>query len=144
MFIDEIFHFTLSTIAGLAVGYFTQNYYAIIFALLSGFFIDADHFIDYFSYTKFRRFSLREFKSSMYFEYAGKVYILFHGFEYSILFVILGIVYPQLGWLFYSFGISNLLHLIYDTVYNKPIWPTYFLSFRIAKKFDHKTFDFKK
>ncbi|MFA7244314.1 MAG: hypothetical protein WC080_03455 [Patescibacteria group bacterium] len=144
MIVDEIFHFLISSAAGLAVGYFSGNYWAVLFALISGFFIDADHLIDYFLYTKFKKFSLAEFKSGLFFDYAGKVYVFAHGFEYAIIFIALGIVFSQYGWIFYSLGVSNLLHLLYDTIYNGAVWPTYFLIFRIVHNFRHKDFNFPK
>lgn len=139
---DEIIHFILSIIAGTVVGYFTSNWWAIPVALISGFFIDADHLIDYFIYRR-DRFNLAEFLSGKTFDLSGKVYTLFHGFEYSVILVILGIVIPDLSWLFFSLALSNLFHLVYDTISNKPIWPAYFLIYRATKNFNHKLLDFK-
>jgi hypothetical protein len=141
---DEFFHFFLSLLVGVIIGYLFANWWAIPLALASGFLIDADHFIDYFIHNRMEYFSLQEFKSGEYFDKFGKVYVFAHGFEFAIILIIFGVFYPQLDWFFYSLGISNLLHLLYDTIYNKPIWPTYFISFRIAKKFDHKIFKFPK
>ena len=139
---DEIIHFILSIIAGTVVGYFTNNLWAIPVALVSGFFIDGDHLIDYFIYQG-TKFNLAEFLSGKTFDLSGKVYVFFHGFEYAIIFAITGVLLPHLSWLFFSLALSNLFHLIFDTISNKPIWPTYFLTYRIIKNFDHKIFDFK-
>ena len=143
MFKEETIHFSLSLIAGLIVGYVFGNYWAIPVAFLSGFFIDADHLIDYFLHTKFLRLDIAEFFSGKHFDTSGKVYLLLHGYEYVILFAIFGVVLPNLGWLFFSLALSNLLHLIYDLLSNRPKWPTYFLTYRIAKNFNHSAFDFK-
>lgn len=134
---DEAVHFLLSITVGVCVGYITGNWWALPMALASGFLIDADHLIDYFIYSG-GKFSIGEFRSSNYFDRSGKVYVFAHGFEYAIALIILGLIFPHLGWLFFSLGISNLLHLLYDTAVNGAIWPTYFISFRIAKNFDHK------
>lgn len=142
MLTDEIIHFTLSIIAGALVGYFANNFWAIPVALISGFFIDADHLIDYLLYSS-GKFSLANFRSSRYFDNSGKVYVFFHGFEYAVIFFVIGLLIPNLSWLFFSLALSNLFHLIFDTISNKPIWPTYFITFRIAKNFNHKSFDFK-
>jgi hypothetical protein len=139
MLIDEIFHFCLSIIVGLAIGYVYHNFWAVPIALISGFFIDIDHFIDYLIYTKLRRLDLKEFfDHGKFFDRLGKVYVFAHGFEYAIILIVLGILIPKFGWVFYSLGFSNLLHLLYDTFVNGAIWPTYFIIFRIAKRFDHK------
>ena len=143
MITDELIHFILSILVGVIITWLYGNFWAIPVALISGFFIDADHLIDYFIYTKMQRFDLAEFRSAKYFDRLGKVYILFHGYEYAIIMAIFGVIFPGLGWLFYSLALSHFFHLIFDTISNKPIWPTYFLTFRIAKNFDHKAFDFK-
>jgi len=144
MFKEETIHLSLSIIAGIIIGYLTSNYYAILVALISGFFVDCDHLIDYFVYTKFKKIDLREFFSGKFFDYSGKVYVLFHGYEFSVLFVLLAILYPALSWFFYSLALSHLLHLIYDMASNKPKWPTYFIIYRAINNFDHDKFDFKK
>jgi hypothetical protein len=141
---DEFFHFLFSLIVGIIIGYIFNNWWAIPLALVGGFFVDADHLIDYLIYEKFHRFDLRQFFKGENFDRSGKVYVFAHGFEFAIILIILGVIYPQLGWVFYSLGFANLLHLLYDTVYNGPIWPTYFFLFRLTKNFDHKTFKFPK
>jgi len=143
MITDELIHFILSILVGVIITWLYGNFWAILVALISGFFIDSDHLIDYFIYTKMQRFDLAEFRSAKYFGQMGKVYVFAHGFEYAIILAVLGFFLPHLSWLFYSLALSNFLHLLYDTIANKPIWPTYFLTFRIAKNFDHKAFDFK-
>ena len=140
---DELLHFVLSTVVGVLVAYIFGSWWAVPLALASGFFIDLDHLIDYFIFSK-GRFSLEEFKIGTYFDDSGKVYVFAHGFEYAIVLIILGILLPSFAWIFFSLGFSNLLHLLYDTVFNKPIWPTYFISFRLAKNFDHQIFKFPK
>ena len=140
---DEIVHFILSIIAGVIVGYFMHNWWAVPVALISGFFIDADHLIDYFIYHR-AKFNLREFFSGKTFDLSGKVYIFFHGYEYALVFAIIGLLLPNLSWLFFSLALSNMFHLIFDTISNKPIWPTYFITYRLAKRFSHKAFCFRK
>lgn len=139
---DETVHFLLSILVGLVIGYFFRNYWSIVAALTTGFLIDSDHLIDYFIFSK-GRFNYLQFKSGSYFDDSGKVYVFAHGFEYAIILIILGVTILNLSWLFLSLGFSNLFHLLFDTVSNKPIWPTYFLTFRVAKNFDHKAFNFK-
>ena len=140
---DEAVHLTLSLIVGIVLAIIFGNWLAILAAIITGSLIDLDHFVDYFIYKKFQRFNLKEFLASDYFNDFGKTYILLHGFEYALALIVLGVIFFDLRWLFFSLGISNLVHLIYDTIYNKPIWPTYFISFRVAKNFNHKVFDFK-
>lgn len=140
---DELIHFLLSIFTGIIIGYFTQNWWAIPVALISGFFIDIDHFFDYFKFVRCRRFDLKEFTSAKYFDYSNKVYLPLHGYEYGILLIIIAVLFPLTAWWTLALGLSLILHLIYDMISNRPIWPTYFLFFRAAERFDHKKFDFK-
>ncbi len=133
---DELTHFSLSIIVGIIVGYFCHDFWAVGLALVGGFFIDGDHLIDYFINRGFKLNSA-DFFSGKHFVTSGKVYVFAHGFEYAIIFIALGFIFPNLGWLFLSLGFSNLLHLLYDTVMNGAVWPTYFISYRAAKNFDH-------
>ncbi len=145
MFFDEIIHFLLSLTAGIAVGYLTGNYYAVLFAILFGFFIDlVDHSIDYLIYTKGKKFNINYFLSGKYFDDSGKVYLIFHGFEYAIILFILALVFKEFAWIFLSIGVSLFLHLVYDTISNKPVWPTYFILYRACHGFNHKDFKFPK
>jgi len=137
---DEIKHFLLSLLAGTLIGLFFGNYYAVPIALLSGFFIDIDHLIDYEICKKFRGFNISEFFSGKYFDYSGKVYVLFHAFEYVLILLILGIILKDFQWLYFSLGLSLLFHLLFDTFYNRPKWPTYFISYRIYHHFNHDYF----
>lgn len=114
---DEIKHCLLSIFAGLIVSYFFRNYWAVLISLFSGFFIDADHLIDYFLFTRCRRFDLKEFFSGTYFDQSGKVYVFAHGFEYVIILAVLGIIYPNLTWIFYSLSLLLFFHLVFDTIY---------------------------
>lgn len=145
MFFDEIIHFLLSLTAGITVGYLTGNYYAILLAMLSGFFIDLiDHSIDYLIYTKGKKFDIKFFLSGKYFDDSGKVYLIFHGFEYAIILFILALIFKEFAWIFLSAGTSLFLHLVYDTISNKPVWPTYFILYRSFYNFNHDNFKFSK
>jgi len=141
---EETIHFTLSIIAGVMVGWLTGNYWAVPVALVSGFFIDTDHLVDYVLYKKFRGLNLKEFFGAKYFDASGKVIVPLHGYEYGIILIVIGSFIPNLDWFYWSLGVSTLLHLIYDVLSNHPKWQTYSIIFRIYHNFDHRVFDFKK
>ncbi len=141
---EESIHLSLSLLTGATIGYLTSNYWAILAALLTGFFIDSDHLIDYLIFKKNKGYSLKEFFSGSFFDDSGKVYVLFHGYEFALIYLFVGSIWPQFSWLFWAMGLSYLLHLLYDQISNKPIWPTYFISYRIAHNFNHDDFKFKK
>lgn len=140
---DEITHFTLSIVAGISVALLFGNWWAVPVALLSGFLIDVDHLFDYLKFTKLKRFDLKEFASAKYFDYANKVYLPLHGYEYAVILIIMAGIWPKDAWWMLALAFSQILHLLYDTISNKPIWPTYFLIYRINKNFDHESFNFR-
>lgn len=141
---EETIHFSLSVISGLLVGYLTSNYWALLPALVAGFLVDVDHLIDYLHYSKLKKFNIKDFFSGRFFDSSGKVYVLFHGYEYAFIFLILAIFLPKLNWIFCSLSLSHLLHLLYDTLSNKPKWLTYSIIYRAINNFDHDKFDFRK
>lgn len=139
---DEITHFILSIIAG-AVSYMIfDNLWAILVALIFGFLIDSDHIIDYLIYKKKVTFSSREFFTGKFFDYSKKVYVFFHGFEYAIVMALIAIWVIDLRWALIAASLSLVLHLIYDTISNRPKWQTYFILFRLVNNFDHDKFEF--
>jgi hypothetical protein len=141
---DEATHLTLSVIAGVLIGALTGNYWAIAWAIGSGFLIDVDHLFDYLLFKKFKNLNLKEFFSGTFFDKSGKVILPLHGYEYGVVLIILGLVYINFNWLYLALGVSLIFHLIYDTISNKPSWPTYFVFYRLFYRFDHNDFDFKK
>ncbi len=141
---EESIHLSLSLLVGATVGSLTGNYWAMLAALLAGFFVDTDHLIDYIAFKKFKGLNLKEFLSGKFFDDSGKVYVLFHGYEFALIYLFAGIFWSQFNWLFLALGLSHFLHLLYDQISNKPIWPTYFISYRIAHNFNHNDFQFKK
>lgn len=137
---SEIKHLFFSLLAGSLVGFFCRNYYSIPVAFLSGFFVDADHLIDYGIYKKFRKFNLSEFLSGKFFDKSGKVYVFFHGFEYVPVLIVMGVVFSNLSWLFLSLGLSLFFHLCFDTIHNRTKRQSYFFTFRLINHFSHNDF----
>lgn len=142
--LDELTHCVLSILAGGYIAVIYGNGWAIPVALLSGFFVDADHFFDYLLYKRFRNLNIAEFISCEFFNDWARVVLLFHGFEYALILFVIAFFLPQSQWWLFALSGSLLMHLLYDTISNKPIWPTYFISYRIIKRFRHTAFQFKK
>ncbi|PIR73431.1 MAG: hypothetical protein COU40_02455, partial [Candidatus Moranbacteria bacterium CG10_big_fil_rev_8_21_14_0_10_35_21] len=88
-------HLTLHVLSGLLAGYFVWKYYkkptlTFGFSFLGAVLIDLDHFIDYFLAFGFN-FKLDYFTHGYQFLKSDKIYVLFHGWEYVIIFLILGL-----------------------------------------------------
>ena len=141
---EELGHLTLSLLAGALTAAIFGNFWVILWALAFGFLIDADHLYDYLLFKKFRKLSIKEFLGAKYFDLAGKVYLPLHGFEYCLLFIATGLIFHDWWPVALATAISLLAHLIFDTITNKPIWPTYFILFRLVKNFNHRAFNFRK
>lgn len=140
---EELGHLMLSLLAGAVIAVVFSAPWVIAWAVLAGFLIDGDHLFDYLLFKKLRNLSLKEFLSGSYFDQSGKVILPLHGFEYCVIFLILAYIFVDWRPVMSALALSLFLHLIFDTLTNKPIWPTYFITFRIWKRFDHKVFDFK-
>jgi len=114
-------------------------------ALLSGFFLDGDHLFDHFFAYGVRGFLnhgvLSFFDASIAnpFLETGKVYVLFHGWEYLIIgIIILSIFWNKLSLLRYIFlaaFLSYFFHLCFDQLsWSHSGWG-YFLTYRILTSF---------
>lgn len=136
--IDESIHLSFSIIIGAVTSLITGNWWLVLVAIIGGSLIDLDHFIDYFIYTKFRRFNIKEFLKCEYFNDFKKLYIFFHGFEYSLAIILLSWYLPEYRAILLTLGLANLFHLIFDTIYNKLNYFTYFVSYRIKTRFVHQ------
>jgi hypothetical protein len=93
-------------------------------------------------YKRFKGFSLSEFFSGRYFDITGKVILPLHGFEWVAVIFFAIFVFPHQYPVLIALGLGLLFHLLYDAIFNGPIWPTYFFCFRLYHHFDHKVFKF--
>jgi hypothetical protein len=155
MISDEFIHLSLCLIAGIIAWLISRRWQVFIFALIGGFFVDADHLFDYFLYHKKLVFDFNEVMSGSFFPAAGKCYNLLHGFEYAIILLVFSAVIfwfsrqrdvkdKFLPTVLLVLGLSLFFHLGFDTIHNKTKWQTYFVSYRIAHHFNIKDFDFRK
>ncbi len=140
--VDEGIHLSLSLLVGTICFFIFNNPWLIIVALVTGFFIDIDHFFDYFAYFGWSGFkNLKNFfQVKTYLDPKGKVYALLHGFEYVPLFWVLGHLMGTEG-LSWAISSSYLLHLLWDNSSLRNHHPlAYFITFRAINNFDIKLF----
>ena len=128
LLVTELIHSILSLLVG---WYFWQSIgvAGVIAVLAAGFLVDSDHLFDYWLYVKdLKKFSIRQFLSSEHFKKSGKLYIVFHAWEYGLGMLMLGygLKVPTLT----AMGVSYLLHLTVDQATNDVRWKTYFVSYR--------------
>lgn len=141
-YVDIFFH----TLASIIIAFLVARAYGkslknlkicLIFSLIGGLFIDFDHIID--SFLSFGlTFNYSKFFSGAYF-HSGKSYILFHAFEYVILFWILAAISKKTEkMIFQIIALSMFMHLTIDIIlFSIPI-KEYFILYRIALDFSSK------
>ncbi len=122
LFFQELIHLSLSLLAGLAIYYFYRNRQAFLWALISGFFVDADHWFDnwmaYGPNIDFARFWFGD-----YFAINGRIFVPLHGWEYAAVLALLGFGIKKHRPIFYALGLSLFLHLSFDVFSNNvPFW----------------------
>lgn len=143
LFISELEHFLLTL--GIALLFFWRFHdrRVILFCFFFGFLIDVDHLFDYFAYHGFN-FNLARFLDvHNYMGPAGKIYVLFHGWEYLLLFWLLG---RWLGkrWkikkLEWAISLVYLGHLLIDHLSFSHHPLVYFFFYRLLNNFSLESF----
>jgi len=150
--LHELTHITLSLIVGWFVFRFTKNYWVYFLSFVGGVFLDFDHFYDYFHFKSALVFNYEEFVGGKYFDLAHKVILPFHGYEFALIILLIGLIIlflkknkkNLLPLCLIALSTSMFLHLIYDQLYYKPKPLTYSILYRISVNFDHDSLGFKK
>lgn len=116
------------------------KYYFI--GLITTFFLDTDHLIDYFIYKKSLNFNLFEFLSGSYFDISNKFYVFFHGWEFAGLVLLASFLTKtsKLKIMFLFIFAGLLAHLILDTITYSITWDGYSIIMRALSDFDVSKF----
>lgn len=146
LLIDELIHFSLALFSGGLLSLIFKNPSLILAGIAVGFFIDGDHLFDYFYWSGFR-FSLKDFlQPKKYVLSTKKVFVLFHEWEYLIVFWFLGkylsasLQLPGFEW---ALPLPYFLHLCWDQITCTKNPFAYFLTYRIINKFCLDKFNVK-
>ena len=134
-------HFFLSLLVGgyLYLGY--QNFFLVLVCLMSGFFIDLDHFVDYFYWAGLRLNFKEFFNTSLYTDSTKKVFVLLHGWEYLPIILLVSARYEkEIPGLTIALFLPYLFHLTMDQICSRGTFFSYFLIYRILHKFSLKSF----
>lgn len=135
----EILHITASILAGLIVWkLYKKLWTSLIAAFFGGVLIDLDHLIDYY-FAFGPTFDLYYFTQGYQFLKSGKVYILFHGWEYAFALLVIFIFirhYKILASVILAFTLAMITHLTIDTLTNEMYFKSYFIVKRARVNFD--------
>lgn len=141
-YIDISFHVTVSLILGYLIWRLFGSrdrkslLISLLFTFLGGVLIDVDHLIDHFLSFGLN-FNYDYFIRGEYF-LEGKAYIVFHGFEYVILFGVLAFFSKARirKMIFIAIALGMLSHLFIDTfLFPNPI-KGYFILYRLLHGFN--------
>lgn len=142
-YIDISFHVIVSLLLGYVVWRFFDLHdrksliISLIFTFLGGVLIDIDHFLDHFLSFGFN-FNYDYFIKGEYFLKSNKAYIVFHGFEYVVLFGVLALFVKARirKMVFIAIALGMLSHLLIDIfLFPNPI-KSYFILYRIFNGFN--------
>jgi hypothetical protein len=132
-----LIHFMFSLLAGLiAWRIWKKPILAAIFGVLGGFLIDLDHFIDYYLAFGFD-WKWQYFEKGNQFLKSGNIYVLFHGWEYVIILVLLLFIIKNryAKTILLSLALGIFFHLATDVVVDDMPVKSYSLNYRIAHDF---------
>ncbi len=106
---------------------------------LGGVFIDLDHLLDYFLAFGFS-FNLSYFLQGYEFLKSDKIYVIFHGWEYLVVLVVLVLLIKSNLWLksaILALFLGSFFHLLVDVTINHGMtFKSYSLSYRMLNNFD--------
>jgi len=140
---DELVHLSLSLAVGGFFYYRHRDWRLILAALVTGFLVDLDHWLDYFFYygpmVNLKLF----FGPPSYMALSRKIYVLFHGWEYLVPLALIG------HWLEKRWKIKNLavvlvlayfFHLLWDQLCYGQHPLAYFFTYRFLNYFSIEGF----
>jgi hypothetical protein len=124
-------HLFVSALLASLFYYFTSSIPGSILAFCGGFWIDLDHFIDFWLYKKRITYTKEFF--TWYCLRSGKIYIIFHSLELWIVLLSSSLILKSLPLLGLSIGMG--IHLLMDIFGNGARPEAYLLAYRILVGF---------
>lgn len=119
--------------------YFYKNIYVFIFAILWWFLIDVDHFVDYWISLWYIDFDIVSFLSWKHFQKTSKLYLIFHWWEYVMIWIIIfNFLKSKIRYFILSFSIALFLHISADVFINSMKFQGYSIIYRIYIDFEEK------
>lgn len=114
LLLSEAIHLIVSLALGLLLYYKYQKRSLIFIALFFGIFVDLDHIIDYVFFVGITNFSIIEFLQVRFFQQSGKIYIFFHGWEWSLILFVLAYFWKKYRPVILTISLAMLAHLLTD------------------------------
>jgi len=131
-------HLLLSILAGYAIfRFYDKKWVAIVGGVLGGFFIDVDHFIDYFLILGWQ-FRFDYFLNGWAFAKSDHVYIFFHSWELVLLLLAIFLILKKgvAKTFILALTLGMCVHLFTDYAINKAPTSIYFITHRAKNNFE--------
>lgn len=128
-------HIISSAVLAVIVFALFRQWSVMLITFLTGVFVDLDHLFDFWIGRPQNPFSIKAFLSPhSYMKKQNKAFVPLHGYEFILILCLLA---WQLNWqpLLIGAAASLTLHLILDDYGNKLKTFSYFIIYRVAKKF---------
>lgn len=130
------YHFVVSAFLAVVVFHFTKSLQASLLCFIAGFAIDVDHVIDFWLYR--RKITIDKEIFQHFHGRFGKIYVFLHSIELLVPIVLLGSMNSHAMVLSAALALGFISHLLLDFL-SYDLHPlSYFLTYRILKKFDIK------
>lgn len=127
-------HALISTFLAAVLFLVFKSIYSSIACILAGVLIDLDHILDYIIEKKKMVFSYQKLEDFCAFDKQGKLYLIFHSYEFLIILWI-AVWFSKFNVIFLGGVIGITFHIFADEIVN-PLRPlSYFLIFRTIKGF---------
>lgn len=137
--IYEIGHFLATLLIAVFLCRYFKNWRLLAVCFFFGFFIDVDHLLDYFLFFG-TRFNLANFfNTGTYMDGSGKIYVLFHGWEYLFFLWVGGELLSKkkkIPGLTEAMIFSYFTHLLLDQFSFSSFHLGYFLIYRLLNNFN--------
>lgn len=136
-----IAHLAIHFISGLIAGFIVWRIWkkpvlSYLFAILGSVFVDLDHLIDYFVAFGWN-FKLDYFLWGYQFLESGKIYVLFHGWEYVVILIVLVVILKSkiVKSIILALALGLLFHISEDVLLNNMPIKSYSIIYRVKNNF---------
>lgn len=139
LLLSELIHLLITCLLGVILYRHYRKWIVWPAILLTGFFLDIDHFVDYFLYYG-SNLNLPTFFGNSYFVNPGTVHVPFHGWEYLLILFLLGKSYKKVRIYCYCLALGLTGHLFWDQLHNCMPFFGYSIIYRVLNNFSRNLF----
>lgn len=136
-----IAHLSIHFLSGLIAGFIIWRIWkkpvlSYLFAILGSVFVDLDHLIDYFIAFDWN-FKLEYFLKGYQFLENGKIYVLFHGWEYVVILIVLAVILKSkvAKSIVLALALGLFFHVSEDVFLNNIPAKSYSVVYRVKNNF---------